>query len=66
MTGLNDEPVGYWPNVARERSGFFGSAFSAAMAVLSPLTNRLRSYEGRLARTRISPVHGSSATIAPF
>src|SRR2546430_4057151 len=56
VTGLNEEPVGYCPFVARARSGFFGSAFSAAIAALSPLTNRLRSYDRRLARDRKSVV----------
>jgi len=26
VTGLNDDPVGYWPNVARLKNGRFGSA----------------------------------------
>src|SRR5947208_2126030 len=36
------------------------------MAVASPDTKALRSYVGRLASARISPDHGSSATIAPL
>src|SRR5438045_5003723 len=66
VIGLNDEPVGYWPNVARLKNGLFASDEYLAIAAASPDTNALRSNVGRLASARISPLHGSSATIAPF
>ena len=66
VIGLNDEPVAYWPNVARLKSGLFVSLEYFAMAVVSPETKAFRSKVGRLAIARISPLHGSSATIAPF
>ena len=50
----------------RLKSGRFGSVLSALIVALSPLTKTFASNDGRLASTRISPDHGSSATIAPF
>ena len=63
---MNELPEAYCPNVARLKSGLFGSAAYLFIAATSPLTNELRSNVGRLAIARISPLHGSSATIAPF
>src|SRR5207237_3952855 len=66
VIGLKDEPVGYWPKVARLKNGRFGSYEYLAIVAASPETNACRSNVGRLASARISPLHGSSATIAPF
>ena len=43
MTGLKDEPLAYWPNVARLNSGLFASAVYFAMAAASPVMNAFRS-----------------------
>src|SRR5205809_351596 len=66
VIGLNDEPVGYWPNVARLKSGLRASAEKRAMLIAAPFANAFRSKVGRLAIVRISLLHGSCATGAPL
>src|SRR5438046_5346279 len=60
VIGLNDDPVGYRPNVARLKNGRFGSEVYRAIAAASPETSAFRPKVGRLASATISPDHGSS------
>src|SRR2546428_13030342 len=42
VIGLNDEPVGYWPNVARLKSGFGAGAGKGAGFVPAPARERVQ------------------------
>src|SRR2546428_12975182 len=46
VIGLNDEPVGYWPNVARLKSGFRAAGGEGAGVVAAPFADAVRA-EGR-------------------
>src|SRR5206468_8644577 len=63
---LKVEPGGYDERYARGKSGMSGSSCNAlSCSAEMDGTNKLGSYVGQDARARISPLFGSTITIAP-
>src|SRR3990170_3217217 len=64
--GFRVDPGGYWPLIARLNKGCMGErARLSYVSESRPVTNRLGSKLGMVAKARISPDWGDRATRAP-